>query len=187
MTNRHVAKALFACFILGLAFTSPGFGDAAIAGPRCKLVDSRFELTKTPDRYLLLYAGTIVAQIPTEELNDLYGGKDPDLSCRDDFSTLDMIGIVVGWQHDLLIVYGVTRDFSGLPISLNKLGWAPHRNRLSIRVQGSNDFFDLANGVHICWNQAGDGRWSFGTDPGSACTMPPPRGQATETIFAVQI
>ncbi|MBP2443798.1 hypothetical protein [Rhizobium leguminosarum] len=136
---------------------------------------------------MLLYADTIVAQIDERELNDLYGGKEPDISCDGVFSTMDFIGIVVGWQRDLLIAYGITRDFSGMPIALNKLGWAPHQNSLAVHIQGPRDFYDSGNGVHICWDESGDGRWSFGTQQQVGCTAAPPPNQAAETVFAVQL
>lgn len=153
----------------------------------CKVADLKFELVKGSDEYLLLYHNTVVAFIGRAELNDLYGGKEPDVSCDDVFSSPDVIGFVVGWDHDLLIAYGITRDISGEAISLNKLGWAPHGNQLHMQTLGPRDFFDPTSHVRICWNQLGNGRWMFGNSMHDPCTGDPPAYSARETIFTVKL
>ncbi|MBP2490861.1 hypothetical protein JOH50_006657 [Rhizobium leguminosarum] len=181
------ARVFLIVAIAALASVLGNVPGTLAGGARCVLSDGRFQMIKSPSRYALLYLGTVVAQIGEKELRDLYGGEEPDLSCDRDFSTSDLIGVVVGWKHDLLIAYGITRDFDGLPISLNRLGWAPHRNTLAIKVLGPKDLFDTGNGVHICWDNLGDGRWSFGFAESSSCTVPPPPREAAEAVSAVEL
>lgn len=169
-------------FLLGVY---PDLGLAAQIS--CPVNDRKFELIKGSDEYLLLYYNTVVAFIGRAELNDLYGGKPADVSCDDVFSSPDVIGFVAGWDHDLLIAYGITRDISGQAVSLNKLGWAPHGNQLHIQMLGPKDFFDPTSHVHICWNQLGNGRWMFGNSSHSPCTGDPPGYSARETIFTVKL
>lgn len=153
----------------------------------CALADSNFVLEKDPNRYLLMYRKTIVAQISPGELNDLYGGKRPDTSCHGVISTHDLIAIVVGWQGDLLIAYGITRDANDNAIELNKLGWAPHANGLSLSLSSSTRLEERGNGVQICWNEIGDGLWTFGSLGAPACLNPLPSSNAMQTVFTVKL
>lgn len=154
--------------------------SSASAQEVCPQADPDFSVVKYLDKFDVFFKNTQVYRIETNELNDLFGGKQPTISCEHDIKSRNVIGIVVGWKFDLLIAFGILRDIDGRAIRLNKLSWSPHSGSFDpIAVDGDEILAYYGNSwTRICWNLRGSQTWSFGTDS----KRPPPHGECTTSL-----
>ncbi|MBY5415362.1 hypothetical protein [Rhizobium leguminosarum] len=163
-----------------ILFSTPSYADEKA----CPQADPSFVIRKTESWYDLEYKGSQIHRIESKQLNDLFGGKLPATDCDVALSSRDVMGIVVGWKKDLLIVFGVLRDPQGRPLRVNMLSWSPHAGAFDSIILNDQAELVVRYGTfatRICWNKGWKQRWEFSNqqsqnDPGPCTTMEAPFG-----------
>jgi hypothetical protein len=184
MGYRMAGVFAFAGLLMVLLPTGVSAALVQVVGIGCLQADQDFVIRKTESWYALEYKGSEIYRIEPGQLSDLYGGKTPTVKCDVGLSSRNVMGVVVGWNKDLLVAFGVVRDKNGRPVRVNVLSWLPHSGSFDPIILNNQDEFVVRYETfvtRICWNRGARQRWEFSNqqtqdDPGPCSTMDAPFG-----------
>ena len=155
-------------------FCAPLVLSSTALADRCVQADRSFTVIKSAYEYRVEYLDRPVLTIAFDELNDLYGGKRPKTDCQGDYSSSEFFAIPVGWQGDLLLAFGISRDIAARPTRLTKLSWTPHQGPFVFLPTGQPTEVLVSYPPYttkMCWNPYGDQQWRFSDDPANPASQ----------------
>ncbi len=149
---------------------------------RCALTPG-FDLLRNRDAsdaskgtsWQITYEGRMVYNMTEAELNGIYGGYTsdsghggiPPTDCSGIIIGTDSFGLVMGWEHDLFMAFGIERRTGGIK-GLKILRYYAHDGAMTVTVDHNE--FVLSYGrlndlrARFCWNPNGDGLWWHNQD-----------------------